>query len=49
MYSALADALGAGKTVTVIALIAAEVQAARALRLTAVEPQLSRATLIVVL
>ena len=42
----LADALGAGKTVTVIALIAADVQAARALPLT--DPHQSRATLIVV-
>ena len=42
----LADALGAGKTVTVIALIAADVQAARALPLD--ERQQSRATLIVV-
>ena len=44
----LADALGAGKTVTVIALVAADVQAARKLPLTSKAPQLSRATLIVV-
>ena len=44
----LADALGAGKTVTVIALVAADAPAARALPLTADEPRLSRASLIVV-
>ena len=46
----LADALGAGKTVTVIALIAADVAKARALRLSGSgkDRQLSRASLIVV-
>ena len=46
----LADALGAGKTVTVIALIAADVERARALKLSASGSQrhLSRASLIVV-
>ena len=47
----LADALGAGKTVTVIALIAADISKARALKLSGAgseERQLSRASLIVV-
>ena len=45
---ALCDALGAGKTVTIIALIASDTAAARAVKLTRAQPRVSRASLVVV-